>query len=46
MQTMNDRIGQLEGMMKEDGWHKNNAAQNEYIQLVDARDQMKARQGS
>lgn len=46
MQTMSDRIGQLEGMMKEDGWHQNQAAQNEYLQLVDARDQMKARQSS
>ena len=46
MQTLNDKIKELETRMKDDPtWHKDNAAQQEYMDMVTARDQLNARHG-
>jgi len=40
MQTMNDEIQALENKMGEDGWHKDQAAQARYQELITARENM------
>ena len=46
MQTLNDKIKEYEGRMKDDPtWHKDAAAQKDYMEMLTAREQLNARHG-
>ena len=43
MQAISNEIDELQARMGEDGWHKDKAAQDRYMQLIEARDNLSNR---